>query len=305
MVVCYGSLIPDRVLRLPRFPRPGEGVHALSETLYLGGEPCNVGGHLATWDVPVALAGNNLGCDPLGVFVRTQLARRANTTVLVRDDPAIQTPTCYIWTTPDGERTIVPSWPTPTGFTLPDARLLSSVRLVSASIYGPGLNEMLDLARRQHIPTAVADVSGPEDVRLPGTAIVSTSRTVLQQRHGVSDVAAWSKAVHAATGALVVVSAGAEAMHAIAPDGRTYSVQPPPITPLDTTGAGDALKAGLILGWLKDWPLERTLAWGVVAASRQCLRHGACEQPATAEEIERLLPTVAVAAATCTDYEEL
>ncbi|MBV9789453.1 MAG: ribokinase, partial [Chloroflexi bacterium] len=45
LVICYGSVIADRVLQLPRFPRPGEGIHALGEQLYLGGEPCNVGGH--------------------------------------------------------------------------------------------------------------------------------------------------------------------------------------------------------------------------------------------------------------------
>jgi sugar/nucleoside kinase (ribokinase family) len=294
-VLCYGSLIADRVLRLPHFPRPGEGVHALSETLYLGGEPSNVGGQLAAWGVPVTIAGNNLGCDALGAFIRAQLERRANITLLARDDPAVQTPTCYIWTTPDGERTIVPSWPTPTGYTLPHARLLAEAALVSASVYGPGMAEMLALARQLGRPTAVADIAGPDDPRLPGAALVTASGSVLYQRHGVSAIEPWMRAVHATSGALVVVSDGAQPLLALSSAGWRR-VQPPTIEPVDTTGAGDALKAGLILGWLRQWPLDQTLAWAVSAASLQCLRHGPCAEPTAETEVAQMLPAVAVTA---------
>jgi sugar/nucleoside kinase (ribokinase family) len=293
-VLCYGSLIPDRVLRLPRFPQPGEGVHALSEQLYLGGEPCNVGGHLAAWGADVVLAGNNLGADPLGTFVVEQLRRRERTTWIGRVDPAVQTPTCYIWTTPDGERTIVPSWPTPTGWTLPDAAALGSARLVSASIFGPGMPEMLELARAQKLPIAVADIAGPDDPRLPGAIIVTTSEHVLRARYGVYDGAGWMRAVPPATGAFVVFSAGAGAARALDRDGRRIEALPPTIVPYDTTGAGDALKAGMIHGWLHTWPLDTTLRWALAAASLQCLYPGACERVPSAAEIEPLLSTIGV-----------
>ncbi len=291
-VICYGSIIPDRVLRLPRFPRPGEGMHALSDTLYLGGEPCNVGGHLAAWDVPVTLAGNNLGRDALGAFVRSKLSVRSNTTVVVRDDPQIQTPTCYIWTTPDGERTIVPSWPTPTGWTLPADSCVRESLLVSISIYGPGMQEMIALARRYDKPLAVADISGPDDPRLPGAAIVTTSRAVLRLRHAIHDVESWIRAVHESSGATVVVSDGPRPALAMTHNGRMLQARPPAIAPIDTTGAGDALKAGMIYGWLQDWPIERTLRWALAAASLQCLRHGACEDVPSTAEVTARLPAV-------------
>jgi ribokinase len=292
-VICYGSIIPDRVLRLPRFPRPGEGLHALSDTLYLGGEPCNVGGHLAAWGVPVTLAGNNLGRDALGAFVRAALAARSSTTLVAQDDSQVQTPTCYIWSTPDGERTMVPSWPTPTGWTLPDDSCVRESRMVSVSIFGPGMDAMIDLARRLERPLAIADISGPDDSRLPGAAIVTTSRAALRLRHGVEDVESWIAAVHESSGALVVVSDGPRAALAMTHDGRLLRVVPPLIEPVDTTGAGDALKAGLILGWLRDWPVERTLRWAIAAASLQCLRHGACADVPSPAAIEALMPSVA------------
>lgn len=293
-VICYGSLIPDRVLQLPRFPHPGEGVHALSERLYLGGEPCNVGGHLAAWGVEVAIAGNNLGVDPLGQFVWERLAQRPRTRVASRRDPVVQTPTCYIWTTPDGERTIVPSWPTPTGWSLPPDELLREARIVSASIFGPGMAEMLARSRSRRLPIAVADVAGPEDERLPGAVIVTTSVAVLQRRYHVAETRAWQQAVQAASGALVVVSAGPGVVHALTPDGRWLRAQPPAIEPVDTTGAGDALKAGLLLGWLRDWPIETGLRWGIAAASLQCRHAGACEVVPSEREIEALAREVRV-----------
>ncbi len=293
-VICYGSIIPDRVLRLPRFPQPGEGIHALSEQLYLGGEPCNVGGHLAEWGIPVAIAGNNVGVDPLGEFALSHLRRRKNTLVSCQADPSAQTPTCYIWTTPDGERTIVPSWPTTPSWSQPNATVLQQARIVSASIYGPGMAEMLAVARSYRLPLAVADIAGPSDPRLSGAVIVTTSEVVLRRRHSVADVEAWMKAIHAESGALVVVSAGPAPVRALTGEGGWLFAQPPSITPVDTTGAGDALKAGLIFGWLRDWPVAEMLRWGVAAASLQCLYQGPCEHPPTQQEIEPLLATIAV-----------
>lgn len=292
-VICYGSLLPDRVLQVPRFPRPGDGLHALSERVYVGGEPCNVGGHLAAWAVPVTLAGNNLGDDPAGAWLRAELARRPHTNVIVRNDPAVQTPTCYIWSTPDGERTMIPSWPTATGWTLPPAKCMAAARLVSVSIYGPGMAEMIALAQARHVPLAVADIAGPDDERLPGAAIVATSRAVLARTYAVTDSAGWLQAVAARSGALVIVSDGGNAAQAITPDGRRLCVQPPAITPLDTTGAGDALKAGLILGWLRGWPVERTLRFAIAAATLQCREAGPCA-PASIATIEALLPDVQI-----------
>lgn len=291
-VICYGSVIPDRVLRLPHFPQPGEGVHALSEKLYLGGEPCNVGGHLQAWNIAVAIAGNNVGADPLGEFVQQQLSERQYTVVTTRINSNVQTPTCYIWTTPDGERTIVPSWPTPTGWSLPHDELLEQARLVSVSVYGPGMDEMLAAARRLGKPLAVADPAGPHDPRLVGAVIVTTSEAVLRRRHGITEIDEWMRQVHDVYGATVVVSAGARSVRAITANQRWIIVTPPQVTPIDTTGAGDALKAGMIVGWLREWPVETTLRWAVAAASLHCTQDGPCEQPAASAAIEHLMTSV-------------
>jgi len=286
MVVCFGSLLLDRVLRVPRLPLPGEGLHALEERWFVGGEACHVGGHLAAWGEQVTIAGNHLGADEAGAFVRRELERRPRTTLHTSDDPAVRTPSCTVLLTPDGERTMIVSWPTAAGWSLPGSDVLKHTRLVSASIYGPGMGPMLALARSHGIPIAIADVAGPDDERLPGAAIVTTSRSQLA-RHGVVDIESWIGAVHAATGAFVAVSDGPLAVLAVDEHGRRLSAQPLAIAPVDTTGAGDALKAGLVYGRLCGWEAARSLRFAVAAAGLQSLELGAFTTGLSPDRIEQ------------------
>jgi sugar/nucleoside kinase (ribokinase family) len=76
--------------------------------------------------------------------------------------------------------------------------------------------------------------------------------------------------------------------------GRWLTAGPPLVTPVDTTGAGDALKAGMIFGWLRDWSIEPTLRWAIAAASLQCTHYGPCEQPAGRDEIEQLMTGIII-----------
>ncbi|MBC8078011.1 MAG: carbohydrate kinase family protein, partial [Chloroflexales bacterium] len=54
-VLCYGALCADTLIRLPRFPTPGEGVRALGEAMVPGGNAMNEARCLATWGERVAL----------------------------------------------------------------------------------------------------------------------------------------------------------------------------------------------------------------------------------------------------------
>ena len=58
---------------------------------------------------------------------------------------------------------------------------------------------------------------------------------------------------------------------------------------VDTTGAGDVFRGGLILGLLEGWETERTLAFANATAALSCTRHGALDSVPTLGEVEALL----------------
>lgn len=60
---------------------------------------------------------------------------------------------------------------------------------------------------------------------------------------------------------LLVVKDGANGAYAVA-DGKTIHVKGIPVTPIDTTGAGDSFNAGFLKAWLSGFSLQECLQWG-------------------------------------------
>lgn len=72
----------------------------------------------------------------------------------------------------------------------------------------------------------------------------------------------------------VVVTLGGEGMVA-AIDGVRYAARPPAITPVDTTGAGDAFCGALAAALDRGLPLKRAVLEGLASGSIACLKLGA------------------------------
>ena len=58
---------------------------------------------------------------------------------------------------------------------------------------------------------------------------------------------------------------------------------------VDTTGAGDVFRAGLIRGLLSGWPIERSLQFANAAAAVSCTRLGAMSAVPTRREVDALI----------------
>jgi len=87
----------------------------------------------------------------------------------------------------------------------------------------------------------------------------------------------------AALGPLPVVKCGAQG--AMSRDGRSVvRVGAMPTVPIDTIGAGDSFDAGFIYGYLRGWPLDRSLAFAVACGSLSTRAAGGVEAQASVTE---------------------
>jgi len=90
---------------------------------------------------------------------------------------------------------------------------------------------------------------------------------------------------------LVALKLGAKGA-ALLWNGRTHCAPPPPVTPVDTTGAGDCFDAGFLHGWLNGDPPERCLRAGNVCGAFSCEAFGGIagfpSRECLAREMERM-----------------
>jgi len=87
---------------------------------------------------------------------------------------------------------------------------------------------------------------------------------------------------------LVVVKDGANGSYACQA-GQIVHAPSIPVTPLDTTGAGDCFNAGFVRAWLDGRPLAECLRWGNISGALSTLAHGGTGRVVTVEEIQKIV----------------
>jgi sugar/nucleoside kinase (ribokinase family) len=87
---------------------------------------------------------------------------------------------------------------------------------------------------------------------------------------------------------LVVVKDGPNGAYA-SENGKLEHANALPVTPLDTTGAGDCFNAGFIKAWLDGRPLGECLRWGNVVGGLSTLAPGGAGQMITVADVQHAL----------------
>jgi len=106
-VCVYGTVCVDRIRSVAQLPPPGGYVEVLEERWMPGGEALNTAIALATWNVQVALVPNALGEDDLAEHLLQMLRGYPSLDLhFLQRRKDVQTPTCDVYVTPDGHRTM-------------------------------------------------------------------------------------------------------------------------------------------------------------------------------------------------------
>jgi sugar/nucleoside kinase (ribokinase family) len=217
-----------------------------------------------------------VGPDPAGTFMLDQLAREGVDTsaVIVRGAAATG---MTVALSRGGDRAILTALGAIASLTAADipAGLLTGSRHVHVSSYflladslGPGLAGVLSAARAAGAVTSLDTNWDPSerwrDPRL--SAAIAQADLLLPNEAeaiGLSGAAGLDEAVKnlVAAGPRLVVKLGARG--ALCADAAaSWQVSLPPVTPVDTTGAGDCFNAGLIAGLLGGRALPEAAALG-------------------------------------------
>ena len=263
----------------PAFGQQEKLVESMS--LVVGGSASITAVAAARLGLRVALVAA-VGADPAGQFMLDQLAREGVGTgaVAVRADlPTGMT----VALSRGSDRAILTATGAVASLTAADvpASLLTRARHVHISSYflladslGPGLAGLMASARAAGATVSLDTNWDPAgrwaaDGRL--AAVLAQAGLLLPNEaealrlSGEPDLAAAARALTAG-GARLVAKLGARG--ALCAQGRERCrVSLPPVTPVDTTGAGDCFNAGLIAGLLGGLPLPRAAALGCAAGA--------------------------------------
>lgn len=302
---CLGPVVLDRVIEVDRIPGPDDKAFVTARYDTAGGPARNVAFALAGWGERVTAAAV-VGDDVVGQRLLDRLSEAGVGTESVERLPDLATASCTIIVDAAGERAILID-PVEDAVL---ARIGSGVRPLAGDAVLSNLfhdHATVDALTRARAAGALAfvDLEWPEIGRWGWAAaaraaaaadVAVTNRQVLK---GFSDgrgiapdgaaAAALARSLEPA-GGRVCVTLGADGVLAREGD-RLYRLEAVPVTPKNTTGAGDRFLAGLARALTAGRSFERSLALGAAAAGI----HLAGTDDGWAD-VERIADTVTVTA---------
>ncbi|MFY9233081.1 MAG: carbohydrate kinase family protein [Fimbriimonadaceae bacterium] len=290
MILIFGTICLDRVRRVPSLPSTGGYVEALDETIMVGGEAANTALALQKWGAQIELAGNSLGAGSEGEALE-KLVRESGLPMdhLSRGD--VDAPVCDIYVTPDGERTMFGR-----GF----SAMQGSIDPASIP-YRPGewftaepnmagaASEVARLAHDAGMMTYLMDFIRPGDPVAPGSFWQSSTDWSGVRGDALANIE-WVRQWVAEKDCFTIVTDGPRGFVAGSREHeiRAYPPYPAPIT-LDSTGAGDMFRSGMLYGLDQDWEIADCLRFASAAGALACGGLGATGKIPTAQEIRSLL----------------
>ena len=289
-VFCYGEIGVDNIIQADGLPSPENAVFPRSDSYHLGGAAANTAVWLAAMGVKVRLCGNAIGQDAYGDRIIEKLSRTpALDRGLVEQREGVTTPFTRAIVTPDGERSFLIFW-YPQAPKIPLTReMLAGASYLALDLYGgPERLAVAKLAAENGVATAIGDVIWPDHPVLPYTRIATNSGPYLRQNFPGVDVRQHARRLQSISGGIVITTDGPHQVHAVDAQGRGLTIDPPAVSAVDATGAGDAFRSGLLYGLSRGLDLPRSLCWAVAAGSLKVRSLGAATTLPGFKEIESL-----------------
>lgn len=290
MIVVFGTICIDRVYRIAHLPVPGGYAAIEGEETFLGGEAANTAYALKNWGAEIALAGNQLGQgEDAHTLLRLLVEKNLPTDRLSLGQS--ETPVCHVYVTPDGERTMFGL-----GFGESGQQInLDAIRYRPGEWFtaDPNLGRLArDAAARAHsegMRLYLMDFIQESDSFPEGTFWQSSTDWVGTRGNTQRNVE-WVQEHVERHRCFTILSDGPNGLVAGSPELETRAYPPYPCPKLvDSTGAGDMFRAGMLFGLDQGWEVARCLQFASAAGSLKCRSLGATTDVPAVNEIEGMV----------------
>jgi ribokinase len=174
---------------------------------------------------------------------------------------------CLIFVNPLGERTIIGVNADQVSVASPTREMVADAQLLTLDLYGGAERvEAARLASELHRPVVIGDLRDLVHPVLPHTTVAIASAAELRLSYPSLTVRDFASRVLKHGLATVIITDGSAAATVFTPD-REVRLMPPAVQVVDTTGAGDAVRAGVTSGLSDGLEPVEYAAWGVAAGS--------------------------------------
>lgn len=293
VILVFGTICLDRLRRVPRLPALGGYTEVEDEALLLGGEAANTANALVKWGRQVILAGNGIGVGPdadlLGELLSDKGLHDSLLTIAngCSDEGNEPTPVCDIYVTPDGERTMFGR-----GFSTMKPKFeLKSLPFAKDGWFTAEPNmaepsrQVAKAASEAGMRCYLMDFVGDDEPIGPGS-FWQSSTDWAGFRNNTQKNVQWVKSWIARHRCFTILSDGPNGFVAGSPEmpARAYPPYPTP-TVVDTTGAGDMFRAGMLFGLDQGWPTSKCLQFASAAGCLKCRALGATTDVPSMDEV--------------------
>lgn len=281
-VLVVGSLNEDAVATVDRLPGRGETVVATAVTVAPGGKGANQAAAAGRLGGGVAMLGR-VGADPAGDRQRTALTEAGVDVALVRSTPGELTGTATIAVEAVGGENLIVVVPGANAVLAPEDVDVAEVReatvvllqletplgtVRAAATAATGL-VVLNPAPARPLP---ADLLALVDVLVPNEHELARLAGRTGGERSCAELAGLARGLSAGS---VVVTLGGRGALVVPAEGEAVLQAPPPVQPVDTTGAGDCFCGALAQGLAHGEPLTGAVRYAVAAAAASTTGTGA------------------------------
>jgi sugar/nucleoside kinase (ribokinase family) len=289
VVLVFGTICIDRLRRISAMPKTGGYCSILEQDEFLGGEAANTACFLVMWRQEVALAGNSVGAGFEGENLRFKLLEKGLDVNLLPKHGT--TPVCDVYVDDEGDRTMFGLGFTDVGqHTSFDQLPLKSGHWFTAD---PNMSktsrEAIRYAHDAGMNLYLMDFFREDEFVPPGTICQHGTDWVGERDNPAANkewVRNWTEKYQCIT----ILTDGPYGAYLGQPGLEVIHLPPFPSDKMvDSTGAGDAFRAGVLYGLTHMWSIGHACRFGAASAAIKVQHLGATEVIPSLHEIRHFI----------------